>query len=256
VTDQLWELSEEIGELFEHIGSFGQVISLLEPHYIVDKQPAKELNVKEATIEFRNVNFNYSTNGRLRDSALFRNKSIIIPARQKVGLVGYSGSGKTTFTSLIARLHEIDHGEILIDNQNITEVTQESLRKNISIIPQDPVLFNRTIMENIRYGKPDATDDEVFVAAGHAHIHAFISAQSQGYDTMCGERGGNLSGGQRQRIVIARAILRNSPILVLDEATSSLDSHTEKLIQQSLEKLFVGKTVLVIAHRLSTLIKM
>ena len=170
-----------------------------------------------------------------------------------MGLVGFSGSGKSTFVSLLARLYDIQSGEILIDGQSLSKVTQDSVRERISMIPQDPMLFHRTLMENIRYGKLSATDEEVTEASQLAFAHEFIQELPQGYDALVGERGVKLSGGQRQRIAIARAILKDSPILVLDEATSSLDSKTEKLIQCGLDNLMRNKTVVVISHRLSTI---
>nr|WP_253307552.1 ABC transporter ATP-binding protein [Rickettsia endosymbiont of Ceutorhynchus assimilis] len=251
VSDDIWELTQEIGDMFEQIGAFNQGLSLMAPHIITDIENATPLNVDKGQIEFKNVSFNY-----YRNNNLFQNKSVLIPSRQKVGLVGFSGSGKTTFVSLITRLHDIEKGMILIDGQNIRNVTQDSLRKAISVIPQEPILFHRTIIENIKYGKKDADIEEVIIAAKAAHIHDFIMNLPEGYDTMCGERGNNLSGGQRQRIIIARAILKNAPILILDEATSSLDSETENLIQDSLRYLMSNKTVIVIAHRLSTLLHM
>lgn len=251
VADDIWDLTQEIGDMFEEMGAFNQSTSLLQPYFITDIENAKELKVNAGKIEFRNVTFRY------RDSNnLFANKSVVIKSKQKVGLVGFSGSGKSSFISLITRLYDVDSGEILVDGQNIETVTQDSLRRNISIIPQEPILFHRSIMENIRYGRKNATDEEVRAAAKLAHIDEFINSLPSGYDTLCGERGNNLSGGQRQRVVIARAILKNAPILILDEATSSLDSKTEGLIQESLEYLMRGKTVLIIAHRLSTLLNM
>jgi ATP-binding cassette, subfamily B, bacterial len=183
----------------------------------------------------------------------FKNKSITILPKEKVGLVGFSGSGKTTFAHLILRFFDIQGGEILIDGQNITGVTQESLRENIAMIPQDTFLFHRTLMENIRYGREDATDEEVIEASKKAACHDFILEIKDGYNAIAGEGGLKLSGGQRQRIAIARAILKKAPILILDEATSSLDTSTERKIQRSLEELMKDKTTLVIAHRLSTL---
>lgn len=251
VVSDIWDLTQEFGDLFEQIGSFTQSLTLLEKQTIVDKKNAKKLTINSPKIEFKNVTLLYKNNDNI-----FNNKSITIDAYQRVGLVGFSGSGKTTFACMIARLYEIENGQILIDNQNIQDVTQESLRNNISVIPQEPILFHRSIRENIRYGKLSATDSEVYEAAKSAHIHEFIMNLPDGYDTICGERGNNLSGGQRQRIIIARAFLKQAPILILDEATSSLDSHTEHLIQQSLQQLMLDKTVLVIAHRLSTLLNM
>jgi ABC-type multidrug transport system fused ATPase/permease subunit len=251
VSNDIWDLTQEIGDMFEQIGAFNQGLSLMAPHIITDIENAFPLNVKEGRIEFQNVSFNY-----YRNNNLFRNKSVIIPSKQKVGLVGFSGSGKTTFINLITRIHDIQKGMILIDHQNIRNVTQESLRKAISVIPQEPILFHRTVIENIRYSKKDASFEEVIEAAKAAHIHEVILTLQDGYDTICGERGNNLSGGQRQRVIIARAILKNAPILILDEATSSLDSETESLIQDSLQYLMQNKTVLVVAHRLSTLLNM
>ncbi len=251
VTTEIWDLTQEIGDIFEEFGSFHQTLSLMKPHIIKDIDNPCLLRVAKGEIAFKNVSFKYYHNNNL-----FENKSITILSQQKVGLVGFSGSGKTTFINLITRLHDIDQGEILIDGQNIRYVTQDSLRDNISIIPQEPILFHRTIIDNIRYGKKDAILEEVIEAAKAAHIHQVIAAMPEGYQSLCGERGNNLSGGQRQRIVIARAILKNAPILILDEATSSLDSETESLIQDSLSYLMQNKTVLVIAHRLSTLLNM
>lgn len=249
--DDIWELSEEMGDMLEDYGAFKQACGLLVSHTIQDDPLASKLRITQGSIEFRNVVFKYCG-----QDALFNDKSIFIPSKEKIGLVGYSGSGKTSFVNLITRFYDLDGGEILIDAQNIAKVTQQSLRDAISFIPQDPMLFNRNIMENIRYGKLDATDDEVFEAAKKAHIHNIIMEMPHGYESLCGERGSKLSGGQKQRIAIARAILKNSPILILDEATSALDSLTEKQIQQSLALLMKNKTVLVIAHRLSTLLNM
>jgi ATP-binding cassette subfamily B protein len=173
-----------------------------------------------------------------------------------VGLVGFSGSGKTTFVNLILRNYDIEKGRILIDGQDVSKVTQSSLRDHISIIPQEPTLFHRSLMDNIRYGRLDATDEEVFQASIQAHCHEFIEKMPDKYQALVGERGTKLSGGQRQRIAIARAILKNAPILILDEATSALDSVTEKDIQEGLDILMKDHTTLVIAHRLSTLSSM
>ena len=172
---------------------------------------------------------------------------------QHIGLIGPSGAGKSTLINLLLRYFDPQTGKILINRQNIADVTQNSLRANIAVIPQDTSLFHRTLMENIRYGRLDASDSEVMDAAQKAHAHEFISQLSDGYETLVGERGIKLSGGQRQRIAIARAILKNAPILILDEATSALDSESEKLIQESLSELMNGKTVIAIAHRLSTI---
>ena len=251
VVSDIWDLTQELGDLFEQIGSFTQSLTLLEQHSIKDKPNAQEIAIQNPKIEFKNATFSYRNNDNT-----FIKKSITIEPHQRVGLVGFSGSGKTTFACMVARLYEIDSGEILIDGHNIQNVTQESLRNNISFIPQEPILFHRSIRENIKYGKLDASDVEIYAATKSAHIHEFIMNLPDGYDTICGERGNNFSGGQRQRIIIARAFLKQAPILILDEATSSLDSYTENLIQQSLQQLMLDKTVLVIAHRLSTLLNM
>jgi ATP-binding cassette subfamily B protein len=170
-----------------------------------------------------------------------------------VGIVGPSGSGKSTILALIQRLYDVDQGGVYVDGQNVRTVTQESLRKTIAVVPQDVSLFNRTLMENIRYGRPDATDEEVMSAAHAARCDEFVRRMPEGYDTMVGERGAKLSGGQRQRIGIARAILCNAPVVIFDEATSALDSESEQLIQQALAEAMKGRTVISVAHRLSTL---
>lgn len=189
-------------------------------------------------------------------NALFTDFNLKIAPGEKIGLVGRSGSGKSTLIKLLSRYYDVQGGQICIDGQDIREVTQESLRKNIALIPQDPSLFNRTIMENIRYGNLQAGDEEVFEAARKAYIHDYILTLPQGYQSKVGERGVMLSGGERQRIAIARAILKNAPVLVLDEATSALDSESEHYIQEALRDLMKGKTVIAIAHRLSTLKEM
>ncbi len=176
-----------------------------------------------------------------------------IPGGQRLGLVGSSGAGKSTLVALLMRFYDLESGTITIDGQNIGRVSQGSLRRNIAVIPQDTALFHRSLMDNIRYGRTDAGDDEVIEAARMAHADEFIRDLPHGYDTLVGERGVKLSGGQRQRIAIARAMLKNAPILVLDEATSALDSESERLIQESLFRLMQGKTVIAIAHRLSTI---
>ena len=173
-----------------------------------------------------------------------------------MALVGPSGAGKSTVTKLLLRMYDVTGGAVRVDGQNIAEVTQESLRESISFVPQEPILFHRSLRDNIRYGRPDATDEEVIEAAKKAHCHEFISTLAEGYDTHVGERGVKLSGGERQRVAIARAILKNAPILILDEATSALDSESESLIQDALRILMQGKTVIVIAHRLSTIMTM
>lgn len=249
VVDDVLDLTQEFGDLFEQIGCFNQSMTLIREYVIKDHPNAKELEVKTPSIEFKKVTFDYKNNENT-----FRNQSALIKPYEKVGLIGFSGSGKSTFANMISRLYDIESGSILIDGQDISKVTQNSLRQGISVIPQEPILFHRTILENIRYGDMSASDEEVYAAAKAAHIHDFIITLPDGYNTICGERGNNFSGGQRQRIIIARAFLKDAPILILDEATSALDGHTEKLIQKSLDKLMQNRTVLIIAHRLSTLL--
>ena len=248
----LWFLTGQFVNFSEEVGRCQQALHIIEePIGIQDIPHAKPLQVNHAKIEFKNVCFHFN-----EGKSLFKNKSVIIPAGQKVGLVGFSGSGKSTFVNLILRLFELESGEILIDSQDIKTVTQASLREQISFIPQDTSLFHRSIMDNIRYGNVHASDADVVKAALLAHADEFIQNLPEGYQSLVGERGVKLSGGQRQRIAIARAILKNAPILILDEATSALDSKTEQYIQESLNFLMKTKTTIVIAHRLSTLTQM
>ena len=220
------------------------------PYEITDKPDAASLSVKEGTVIFDDVNFEFGEN------KVFDSFNLSVKPGQRIGLVGHSGAGKTTFVSLLLRQHEVTSGAIIIDGQNIAEVTQDSLRRAIAVVPQEPMLFHRTIRENIAYGKSDATDEEIVAVAKKAQAHDFISTLEHGYNTMVGERGIKLSGGQKQRVAIARAMLKDAPILVLDEATSALDSESEVAIQSALHKLMEGKTVVAIAHRLSTLREM
>lgn len=248
----MWYTMFQVDQFNQALGKCKQSLNALsKPHEIVDAENAQPLVITKGKIDFARVKFHY----RGTDT-LFKNKSVSIPAGQKVGLVGYSGGGKSTFVNLILRLFDVADGKILIDNQDIKLVTQDSLRQAIAMIPQDPTLFHRSLMDNIRYGRVDASDEEVISAAMKAHAHEFICTLPDTYDSLVGERGIKLSGGQRQRIAIARAILKNAPILILDEATSQLDSITEANIQESLWELMQGKTTLVIAHRLSTLLHM
>lgn len=242
----------DFSQFTKHLGSITQALRIIVlPIDIQDKTDAKELVILNGEITFDNVEFHYKDTEQI-----FKNKSITIASGQKVGLVGYSGSGKTTFVNLILRLFDVTSGRILIDNQDIRNVTQDSLRQMIAMIPQDLSLFHRALIDNIRYSRINASDEEVIDAATRANAHDFISKLPQGYESLVGERGVKLSGGQRQRIAIARAILKNAPILILDEATNQLDSITEGHIQQSLWKLMQDKTTIVIAHRLSTLLYM
>ena len=228
----------------------GMTTVLDEPRLVADEPNAKPLKVTAGDIDFKDLNFWY-TDGNAK-TKVFDNFNLHIPAGQRVGLVGRSGAGKTTLTKLLLRLSDIQEGEILIDGQNVAKCTQQSLRRQVAYVPQEALLFHRTIAENIAYARPDASMDEIREAACQANALEFIERLPQGFDTVTGERGIKLSGGQRQRIAIARAMLANAPILVLDEATSALDSESEKLVQDALEKLMQGRTSIVVAHRLST----
>jgi len=252
IIENFWNIAKDMREFWEKMGDVVQGLEIIQsPIDIQDEPGAKELVVTKGDIEFENVQFQYHD-----AESLFEHKSVIIRSGQKVGLVGFSGSGKSTFVNLILRLFDVTEGNIKIDGQDIRQVTQDSLHKAIAMIPQDPSLFHRSLIENISYGRRGADNQEVVAAAKRAYAHEFIVALSQGYDTQVGERGVRLSGGQRQRIAIARAILKNAPILIFDEATSQLDSVTENQIQDSLWDLMQNKTTLVIAHRLSTLLHM
>ena len=222
-----------------------------EPHGVPDEPGATPLVVAKGTVAFSHVNFGF-TDG----ATVLTDFNLSIKDGKKVALVGPSGAGKSTITKLLLRLYDPDSGTISIDGQDVKQVTQDSLRDAIGFVPQEPILFHRTLMDNIRYGARNATDEQVIEAAKQAHAHEFIISFKDGYETYVGERGVKLSGGERQRVAIARAILKNAPILVLDEATSSLDSESERYIQEALDTLMRGKTVIVIAHRLSTIMKM
>lgn len=244
-----WLAGLEIPSLFKEIGVCKQALTIIQdPHDITDAPNANPLKVNRGEIVFENVTFRY-----IKDHNLFKDKNLTIQAGQKVGLVGFSGSGKTTFVNLILRYFDVEKGRILIDGQDIFKVTLESLREQIAMIPQDPSLFHRSLMENIRYGRLEATNAEVIEASKKAHCHEFVQKLPAKYETLVGERGAKLSGGQRQRVAIARAILKDAPIFILDEATSALDSMTERDIQDGLEHLMKNRTTIVIAHRLSTL---
>ncbi|MEN9920195.1 MAG: hypothetical protein RL538_88 [Candidatus Parcubacteria bacterium] len=223
---------------------------ILLPYEVSDVENATALVTDRAGIEWKNVGFEFG------DNKVFKDFNLTIKPGERVGLVGHSGAGKTTFVSLLLRQHDVTNGSIEIDGQNISQVTQDSLRQAIAVVPQEPLLFHRTIRENIAYGKSDATDEEIVAVAKKAQAHDFIVALPEGYETLVGERGIKLSGGQKQRVAIARAMLKDAPILVLDEATSALDSESEVAIQEALHKLMEGKTVVAIAHRLSTLREM
>ena len=220
----------------------------LHPLGIEDRTSAKPALIEEGTIAFEHVTFQYGKHA----TPLYTDFSVTIPAGQRVGLVGHSGSGKTTFVKLIQRLYDVSGGRITIDGIDIRDATQASLRSRIAIVAQEPILFHRSLAENIAYARPGATRGEIIEAAKLASAHDFIATLPKGYETMVGERGVKLSGGERQRVAIARAFLADSPVLILDEATSSLDSESEVLIQKAMERLMVGRTTIVIAHRLST----
>lgn len=248
---KLWDFNRVLRDVYEAFADAREMVEILEtPHEVQDRPGAKLLDVKKGQIEFSGVVFGFEKRPVLKD---FHMK---IRPGEKIALVGPSGAGKSTITKLLFRFYDVKKGKILIDGQDISRVTQDSLREHISLVPQEPILFHRTLMENIRYGRRDATDEEVMEAARQAHCDDFIKDLSKGYETFVGERGIKLSGGERQRVAIARAILKNAPILVLDEATSSLDSESESLIQDALRELMKGKTTIVIAHRLSTIMLM
>lgn len=248
----LWHVGRYIRSTYESVADANEMTHMLiQPHAINNAPGARPLVVNKGLINFQNVSFHY-----FEAQPILQDFSLEITPGEKVALVGKSGGGKSTIVKTLFRFVDIQSGSIEIDGQNVAQVTQESLRANISLVPQEPLLFHRTLMENIRYGKPDATDEEVLAAAKAAHCHEFIDTFEHKYETLVGERGVKLSGGERQRVAIARAILKNAPILVLDEATSSLDSESETLIQDALLTLMKGKTTIVIAHRLSTIRKM
>lgn len=252
IIDYLFVLGNSFRDFLSNWSTVTEATNIFNmPLRVQDKDNARILTVSKGSIIFHNVTFSYP-----HLAPLFSQKNIHIKAGQKTGLVGYSGAGKSTFVNLILRLYDVSSGSIEIDGSDISEVTQDSLRAHIAMIPQDPTLFHRSIFENIQYGRLDASREEVIAAAKKAHAHSFIEALPHGYESLVGERGVKLSGGQRQRIAIARAFLKAAPLLILDEATSQLDSLTESQIQDSLGELMQGKTTLVIAHRLSTLLRM
>lgn len=248
----MWQMQGFMKHVFTAFSDAKEMVDiLLEPHEVQDAKRAKPLVVTKGGIEFSDVKFSYN-----QTRTVLSDFKLKIRPGEHVALVGPSGSGKSTIVKLLFRFYDLDKGKIMIDGQKISAVSQDSLRENVALVPQDPALFHRSLMENIRYGKLDATDEEVFEASKKANCHYFISSLSSGYQTFVGERGIKLSGGERQRVAIARAILKNAPILVLDEATSSLDSESEALIQDALKTLMKGKTSIVIAHRLSTIMQM
>jgi ATP-binding cassette subfamily B protein len=236
-------------DMVQQFAKLGDAVAVLGlPHEMQDAPDAKPLAINGGAISFRSVNFSYPTG-----QSVLSNFLLDIPAGQKIGLVGRSGAGKSTIIALLQRLYDPLSGQVLIDGQNIAEVTQVSLRSSIAVVQQDISLFHRSLLENLRYGRPEATDEEVYRAVEAAKCTEFIDRLPEGFETLVGERGMKLSGGQRQRLAIARAFLMNAPIVLLDEATSSLDTESEQAIQEALARLFKGRTVIAIAHRLSTL---
>ena len=245
----LRDIGGHINHLQRSVNEMEELVALeAEPVGVADRPGAVPLAVSGGAIRFNAVRFHYGTHG----TPLYDGLSVTIPAGQRVGLVGRSGSGKTTFVKLIQRLYDVSGGHVRIDGQDVAGATQASLRAQVAIVPQEPVLFHRSLAENIAYARPGASPEEIERAARLANAHDFIARLPKGYATLVGERGVKLSGGERQRVALARAFLADAPILILDEATSSLDSESEALVQEAMERLMRGRTALVIAHRLST----
>jgi len=254
ITRIFWEISKVYRNIESSVSEAAEFTQMLiKPPAIQDTPGARHLKVANPSIQFKKVNFKYNDGTQDEKNLFLNNFNLDIKSNQKVGLVGTSGGGKTTIAKLLLRFIDLQSGEITIDNQNISQVSQSSLREAIAYVPQEPLLFHRSLLENIAYGNDIATEDDVLAAARLAHADEFINQLPKGYQTLVGERGIKLSGGQRQRVAIARALLKKSHILLLDEATSSLDSESEKYIQEGLWELMKNKTALVIAHRLSTI---
>lgn len=252
VFGSVWNLGKAITNFSEALTDASEMVRIFETvPSVVDRRDCEPCAITKGNIYFDKMSFRYN-----EKIPVFENFSLEIKAGQKVGLIGRSGSGKTTITKLLLRFFDTQGGSILVDGQNIADIKQDDLRKNIAYVPQDPILFHRSLKENIAYSNPEATDEEITESAQKAHAHEFISSFPLGYETLVGERGIKLSGGERQRVAIARAMLKKAPILILDEATSSLDSMSENYIRDSFDKLMDGKTAIVIAHRLSTVQKM
>ncbi len=252
VFGQLWSLGKGLTKLAEAVSDAQEMIEIFETDLQVSDPPVpEESRISDGLIRFTQMDFFYN-----RGVQIFRNFDLTVRAGEKIGLVGHSGSGKSTIVKLLLRFNDVTDGSITIDGQNIAHITQDDLRRNISYVPQEPILFHRSLADNILYGSSRVTPQEMINAAKKAHAHEFITSLPDGYDTLVGERGIKLSGGERQRIVIARAMLKDAPILILDEATSALDSLSEKHIQKAFESLMEGRTTIVIAHRLSTIQKM
>lgn len=245
----MWTINHILRNVNRSFGDAEEIVKILDLPRIIDDKTDKPLKISDAVIDFRHVSFQHEK----QKEKLFSDFTLMVPAGKSFGLVGVSGSGKTTLTKLLLRFDDVKAGGIFIDGQDIRDVTQKSLREAIAYVPQESALFHRSVYENILYGRPSATKEEVMRAARLANADEFIKELPEGYETLVGERGVKLSGGQRQRIAIARAILKDAPILVLDEATSALDSESEGLIQEALHNLMKGRTSIVVAHRLSTI---
>ena len=243
------DLAVSLVDLTQHVARLDEAIgTLLLPHEMPDAPDAQPILPGPGRVEFKGVHFAYPGRGRI-----LHGLDLVIEPGQRVGLVGASGAGKSTVVSLLQRFYDVDEGAVLVDGQDIRAITLDSLNARIAIVPQDVALFNRTVMENLRYARPDASAEDLAHAVDTARCRSFIEAMPQGFDTPVGNRGTRLSGGQRQRLAIARALLKAAPILLLDEAPSALDTESEQLIQQALDRLMVGRTVIAVAHRLSTL---
>lgn len=252
IFQRIWRLGRMIRRFYEYSSDAKEMVEIFDtPYEIQDSKNAKELNITQGKIDFQNIFFNYN-----QTRSIIHNFDLSIKGKEKIAIIGPSGAGKSTIVNLLLRNYDIDRGSILIDDQKIDKVTLDSLWQNISFVPQDTILFHRTLAENIKYGNESASNEDIIKASKLAYCEEFIENFQDKYETYVGERGIKLSGGERQRIAIARAIIKNAPILVLDEATSSLDSNSEELIQKALNVLMENKTVIVIAHRLSTIMKM
>ena len=249
----LWNLGKSMGRVSKHFADASELVEIFEtPIDILDPVTPEKLVITSGNLKIDKITFYYGD----QDNPVFKNFTLELPAGQTVGLVGHSGAGKSTITKLLLRFADIQKGAITIDGQDIRNITQDDLRSKIAYVPQEPILFHRSLRENIAYGNPNATEKEIIEASKKAHAHEFIINLSKGYETLVGERGIKLSGGERQRVAIARAMLKDAPILILDEATSSLDSVSEGYIQEAFKELMRGRTTIVIAHRLSTVQKL
>ncbi|MFH1423335.1 MAG: ABC transporter ATP-binding protein [Candidatus Nealsonbacteria bacterium] len=254
--DVVWNIGRNSTKVMRALAEAKEMVDIFEkPVAVKDPQNPEKCKIRKGKIEIKNISFLYGEEEG-EGTAVFKRFSLRISAGEKIGLVGPSGAGKTTITKLLLRFADVQDGKILIDGQDISRITQSDLRSKIAYVPQDPILFHRTLRENISYSNPDAKEEEIIDAAKRSRAHEFIKSFSKGYNTYVGERGVKLSGGERQRVAIARAMLKDAPVLILDEATSSLDSISEQHIQEAFDELMKGRTTLVIAHRLSTIQKM